>query len=128
MAPLDHRDTDARLQSALQHVSEADERLLQSADAAQAKARSALTSAAIAIGLGAAIALVLGGATGRRKLASSLLGLAVPVVASMAARLLEQRSEQRSDDRREAVMRWENEGGTPTAVQGAAPLPENLPG
>jgi hypothetical protein len=125
MALPDDGDTDARLQSALQRVSEADERLLQSADAAGQKARTTITSAAIAIGLGAAIALVLGGATGRRKLASSLLGLAVPVIASMAARLLSR--EQRLDERRDAVMRWESEGGVPTAVP-SADLPENLPG
>jgi uncharacterized membrane protein YebE (DUF533 family) len=110
---LHDETTDAALHSALQRVSEADERLLQTADAAGQKAKSTLSEAAVAIGLGAAIALLVGGASGRRRVVSSLLGLAVPVAGSVIVQMLSK--QKRIEERQEAVMRWEGEGGAPTA-------------
>jgi hypothetical protein len=106
-------ETDAALRSALLRVSEADQRLLETADAAGQRAKSTLSEAAIAIALGAAIALLVGGATGRRRLASSLLGMAVPVVGTMVAQLFAK--QKRLEERQDAVMRWEGEGGEPAA-------------
>ena len=99
-------DTDPALRSALQRVSDADQRLLETADAAGQKAKSTLNEAAVAIALGAAIALLVGGATGRRRLASSLLGMAVPVIGTMVAQLFAK--QKKLEERQEAVMQWDN--------------------
>ena len=117
-------DTDAALRSALLRVSEADQRLLETADAAGQRAKSTLNEAAVAIALGAAIALLVGGATGRRRLASSLLGMAVPVVATMVAQLFAK--QKRLEERQDAVMRWEGEGGEPAAAD-LPKLPSSAP-
>ena len=59
----DYTDTDPALRSALQRVADADHRLLETADLAGQKAKSRLNEAAVAIALGAAIALLVGGAS-----------------------------------------------------------------
>ena len=117
-------DTDAALRSALLRVSEADQRLLETADAAGQRAKSRLNEAAVAIALGAAIALLVGGATGRRRLASSLLGMAVPVVGTMVAQLFAK--QKRLEERQDAVMRWEGEGGE-AATTGMPTGPSSAP-
>ena len=106
-------DTDPALRSALQRVSDADQRLLETADAAGQKAKSTLNEAAVAIALGAAIALLVGGATGRRRLASSLLGMAVPVIGTMVAQLFAK--QKKLEERQEAVMPWDNAVVAPAA-------------
>jgi len=105
--------TDPALRSALQRVSDADQRLLETADAAGQKAKSTLNEAAVAIALGAAIALLVGGATGRRRLASSLLGMAVPVIGTMVAQLFAK--QKKLEERQEAVMPWDNAVVAPAA-------------
>ena len=107
-------DTDPALRSALQRVSDADQRLLETADAAGQKAKSKLNEAAVAIALGAAIALLVGGATGRRRLASSLLGMAVPVIGTMVAQLFAK--QKKLEERQDAVMQLESDAVTPNAV------------
>jgi hypothetical protein len=109
----DTLDTDPALRSALQRVSDADQRLLETADAAGQKARSRLNEAVIAIGLGAAIALLVGGATGRRRIASSLLGMAVPVIGTMVAQLF---AKQKKLEERQEVLQWETGSVAPTAT------------
>ena len=106
-------DTDPALRSALQRVSDADQRLLETADAAGQKAKSTLNEAVVAIALGAAIALLVGGATGRRRLASSLLGMAVPVIGTMVAQLFAK--QKKLEERQEAVMPWDNAVVAPAA-------------
>ena len=106
-------DTDPALRSALQRVSDADQRLLETADAAGQKAKSTLNEAAVAIALGAAIALLVGGATGRRRLASSLLGMAVPVIGTMVAQLFAK--QKKLEERQEAVLPWDNAVVAPAA-------------
>jgi len=107
-------DTDPALRSALQRVSDADQRLLETADAAGQKAKSKLNEAAVAIALGAAIALLVGGATGRRRLASSLLGMAVPVIGTMVAQLFAK--QKKLEERQDAVMQLESSAITPNAA------------
>ena len=115
-------DTDPALRSALQRVSDADQRLLETADAAGQKAKSTLNEAAVAIALGAAIALLVGGATGRRRLASSLLGMAVPVIGTMVAQLFAK--QKKLEERQEAVMPWDNAVVAPAA---SAATPSSRP-
>jgi len=115
-------DTDPALRSALQRVSDADQRLLETADAAGQKAKSKLNEAAVAIALGAAIALLVGGATGRRRLASSLLGMAVPVIGTMVAQLFAK--QKKLEERQDAVMQLESSAVTPNA---AASTPSSPP-
>jgi uncharacterized membrane protein YebE (DUF533 family) len=114
-------DTDPALRSALQRVSDADQRLLETADAAGQKAKSKLNEAAVAIALGAAIALLVGGATGRRRLASSLLGMAVPVIGTMVAQLFAK--QKKLEERQDAVMQLESSAVTPNAVAGTPSSP-----
>jgi uncharacterized membrane protein YebE (DUF533 family) len=114
-------DTDPALRSALQRVSDADQRLLETADAAGQKAKSKLNEAAVAIALGAAIALLVGGATGRRRLASSLLGMAVPVIGTMVAQLFAK--QKKLEERQDAVMQLESSAVTPNAAAGTPSSP-----
>jgi uncharacterized membrane protein YebE (DUF533 family) len=114
-------DTDPALRSALQRVSDADQRLLETADAAGQKAKSKLNEAAVAIALGAAIALLVGGATGRRRLASSLLGMAVPVIGTMVAQLFAK--QKKLEERQDAVMQLESSAVKPNAVAGTPSSP-----
>ena len=118
----DYTDTDPALRSALQRVADADHRLLETADAAGQKARTRLNEAAVAIALGAAIALLVGGATGRRRLASSLLGLAVPVIGTMVAQLFaKQKKLEHKQEHQDAVMAWQGETNALPALPSSAP-------
>ena len=113
-------DTDPALRSALQRVSDADQRLLETADAAGQKAKARLNEAAVAIALGAAIALLVGGATGRRRLASSLLGMAVPVIGTMVAQLFAK--QKKLEDRQDVVEVQSDAVATAVAPVASRPL------
>lgn len=118
----EYTDTDPALRSALQRVADADHRLLETADAAGQKAKTRLNEAAVAIALGAAIALLVGGASGRRRLASSLLGLAVPAIGAVVAQLFaKQKKLEKKQEHQEEVMAWQGEANALPAVPSSVP-------
>jgi hypothetical protein len=84
MPPSDN-DQPRALELALARVAEADRRLVAVADVNYRRARSATLAGALTIGIGAALIGTLAGASLRRRLASGLLSVALPFVASAVA-------------------------------------------
>lgn len=78
----------SELNLALARVAQADQRLAQAAETSYRRARSTAMTSAIAIGIGAALIGTLAGSDGRRRLASGLLGVALPFLASAVADLV----------------------------------------
>jgi hypothetical protein len=79
-------DSDSReLDLALARVAQADQQLAAAAELSYRRARSAAVVGAVAIGIGAALIGTLAGADGRRRLASGVLGAALPFIVSAVA-------------------------------------------
>ena len=73
------------LDLALARVAQADRQLVTAAEQSYRRARSAAVAGAVTMGIGAALIGTLAGSTGRRRLVSGVLGVALPFVASAVA-------------------------------------------
>jgi hypothetical protein len=85
MPSLDRPGASPDLDEALLRVEQADRRLLSSAELGYRRARSAAVASAVALGIGAVLIGTLAGSSGRRRLASGVLGFALPFLASAVA-------------------------------------------
>jgi hypothetical protein len=86
----DRRSEPPDLDRALARVAQADRRLVTAAELGYRRARSAAVTSAVALGIGAALIGTLAGSAGRRRLASGLLGVALPFLASAVADMVGQ--------------------------------------
>lgn len=85
MLPHASADDSPDLANALLRVEQADRRLVSAAELGYRRARSAAVASAVALGIGAVLIGTLAGSSGRRRLASGVLGLALPFLASAVA-------------------------------------------
>jgi hypothetical protein len=85
MPSLDSPAPSPDLDEALLRVEQADRRLLSSAELGYRRARSAAVAGAVTLGIGAVLIGTLAGSSGRRRLASGVLGFALPFLASAVA-------------------------------------------
>jgi hypothetical protein len=97
MPPSDS-DQPRALELALARVAEADRRLVAVADVSYRRARSATLAGAVTIGIGAALIGTLAGASLRRRLASGLLSVALPFVASAVAAVVGKLEQTQSNE------------------------------
>jgi hypothetical protein len=84
MRPTDSAQS-RELELALVRLAQADQRLVTAAKSSYRRTRSAAVTGAVAIGIGAALIGTLAGSDGRRRLASGVLGVALPFIASAVA-------------------------------------------
>ena len=99
MTPTDNSQS-RELELALARVADADRRLVSAAEVSYRRARSAAVAGAIAIGIGAALIGTLAGSDGRRRLASGVLGVALPFIASAVADVVGQFGKSQSHEER----------------------------
>lgn len=78
-------DASPALADALLRVEQADRRLASAAEFGYRRARSAAVASAVVLGIGAVLIGTLAGSSGRRRLASGVLGFALPFLASAVA-------------------------------------------